>query len=168
MTRGMGWCVFLLTAASVSAQPPTVSQGDIRCPDCALTGQAPAAAGFDASQVEFVASPIPAIHDNETFRIQIIARVVHAAPLVVEVLDSEYQTLDRNLKVVPQQRSDANDPGGCQGPHRIEAVDLASKPVVSTLKLNDIVTGGDHHEARRADARRDPGRYSRADERAQG
>ena len=45
------------------------------------------------------------------------------------------------MKVVRDDRGIATDPSTCGGPMRMQVVDLASKPVVSTLQLNDIVTG---------------------------
>ena len=126
-----------MTAAA--AQPAIVTPGDFRCADCRLTGQQPAPASFDDSQIDFVARPIPAFHENRTVRIRLIARVLHSAPLVLEVLDTTFQTLDRNMRVVAEPGDD-RAPEACQGPERIPVVDLASKPVVSALRLNDVVT----------------------------
>jgi hypothetical protein len=90
----------LLVAAPALAQPSTIRPGDIRCPGCAQSGQKPATAAFDASQIEFVANPAPAFHENQTFRFSVIARVLQAAPLILDGLDSRIQTLDRNMRVV--------------------------------------------------------------------
>ena len=127
--------------AVVTAQAPAIAPGEIRCPGCFLTGQKPALPGFEASQIAFVANPVPAFLENQTFRIKLIARVVHAAPLVLETLDSAFQVVDRSMKVVEDDRDGGRDPATCGGPSRIEAVDLASKPVVASLKVNDLVTG---------------------------
>jgi hypothetical protein len=64
----------LLVAAPAAAQPSTIGPGDIRCPDCAQSGQKPATAAFDGSQIEFVANPVPAFHENDTIRLTVIAR----------------------------------------------------------------------------------------------
>jgi hypothetical protein len=141
MVRSLAVCVSLLIPAAVAAQPRAISPGEIRCPACSLTGQKPALPGFDAAQVAFVANPVPAFHENQTFRINLIARVVHPAPLVLETIDSAFQMLDRSMTVVEDDRDGGRDPATCGGPSRIEAVDLASKPVVSRLKVNDLVTG---------------------------
>jgi hypothetical protein len=127
--------------AAVTAQAPAIAPGEIRCPGCSLTGQKPALPGFEASQIAFVANPVPAFHENQTFRINLIARVVHAAPLVLETLDSAFQMVDRSMRVVEDDRDGGRDPATCGGPSRIETVDLASKPVVAALKVNDLVTG---------------------------
>jgi hypothetical protein len=130
----------LLVAAPAVAQPSTIRPGDIRCPDCAMSGQKPATAAFDTSQIEFVANPIPAFDENRTIRFGVIARVLQPAPLILEALDSRIQTLDRNMRVVATDSGPANDSSGCLlvDPH--QPVDLASKAVVSALRLNDIVT----------------------------
>src|SRR5262245_7325697 len=93
---------YLLVLAATAAPPPAVGPGDIRCPGCALTGQQPAAGGFDDSQVEFVANPVPSFTEGQTFRVNVLARVLNAAPLVLEILDSRHQLLDRNLQVVAE------------------------------------------------------------------
>jgi hypothetical protein len=48
--------------------------------------------------------------------------------------------VDRSMKIVDTGRDD-REPMICQGPQRMPVVDLASRPVVETLRLNDIVTG---------------------------
>ena len=141
MPKWLVVCVCLLVPAAVTAQAPAIAPGGIRCPQCSLTGQKPEPPGFEASQVAFVPNPIPAFHENQTFRINMIARVVHAAPLVLETLDSTVQMVDRSMKVVEEDRGRGRDPATCGGPTRFDEVDLASRPVVSALKLNDIVTG---------------------------
>jgi hypothetical protein len=129
----------LLVPAPALAQPSTIGPGDIRCPDCAQSGQAPASAAFDPSQIEFVTNPVPAFHENQTIRFSVIARVLQPAPLLLDVLDSRTQTLDRNMRVIETDSRAANDSSLCVvDPH--PPVDLASKPVVSALRLNDIVT----------------------------
>ena len=140
MTAHFGAYLFVL-AATAAAPPAAIGPGDIRCPGCALTGQKPTPAAFDESQIEFVANPIPSFTEGRTFRINVLARVLNAAPLVLEILDSRHQLLDRNLEVVAEDPDNGRDPATCSGPERISAVDLASKPVVSTLALNDIVGG---------------------------
>ena len=126
----------LLVAAPALAQRSTIRPGDIRCPDCAQSGQKPATAAFDASQIEFVANPAPVFYENKTIRWNVIARVLQPAPLLLEVLDSRTQKLDRNMRVVETGSDDSSfcdvDPD--------QTVDLASKAVVSALRLNDIVT----------------------------
>jgi hypothetical protein len=129
-----------LTSASAFAQQTSIAPGDIRCPDCALTGQQPAATAFDASQVKFVANPIPAFHENQTFRQRLVARVVNASPLMLEMLDNRFQMVDRSMKIIERGGPD-REPKTCLGPQRIPVVDLASRPVVETLRLNDIITG---------------------------
>lgn len=129
----------LLVAAEAIAQPSTIGPGDIRCPDCAQSGQKPATAAFDASQIEFVANPAPAFHENETIRLSVIARVLQPAPLILDVLDSRIQTLDRNMRVVETDSLAADDSSLCVVDAH-QPVDLASKVVVSALRLNDIVT----------------------------
>src|SRR5688572_25320420 len=138
MTAHFGAYLFVLAAA---VPPAAIGPGDIRCPGCALTGQKPAPVAFDESQIEFVANPIPSFTEGRTFRINVLARVLNAAPLVLEILDSRHQLLDRNLEVVAEDPDNGRDPATCGGPERIAAVDLASKAVVSTLVLNDIVGG---------------------------
>ena len=130
----------LLVAAPAIAQPSTIAPGDIRCPDCAQSGQKPAAAAFDASQIEFVANPVPVFDQNQTIRFTVIARVLQPAPLILDVFDSRVQTLDRNMRpVVATPSRAADDSLPCVvDPH--QPVDLASKPVVSALRFNDIVT----------------------------
>ena len=140
MTPHLGPYLFVLAVTATSA-PAAIGPGDIRCSGCALTGQRPASAAFDESQIEFVANPIPSFNEGRTFRINVLARVLNAAPLVLEVLDSRHQLLDQNLQVVAEDPDNGRDPATCGGPERISAVDLASKPVVSTLALNDIVGG---------------------------
>jgi hypothetical protein len=132
----------VLVAGSASAQPTTVAPGEIRCVLCTLTGQKPAPGAFDTSQIEFVANSVAPFQDGQTVRINVLARVLHPAPLVVEVLDSRSQLLDRRLDVVAEDPDNGRDPATCKGPERIGLVDLASKPVVSALKINDLVTGG--------------------------
>jgi hypothetical protein len=140
MTAHFGAYLFVL--ATTAAPPPAaIGPGDIRCPGCALTGQKPAPVAFDESRIEFVANPIPSFTEGRTFRINVLARVLNASPLVLEILDSRHQLLDRNLEVVAEDPDNGRDPATCGGPEQISAVDLASKPVVSTLALNDIVAG---------------------------
>ena len=140
----------LLVAAPALAQRSTIRPGDIRCPDCAQSGQKPATAAFDASQIEFVANPAPFFYENKTIRWNVIARVLQPAPLLLEVLDSRTQKLDRNMRVVETGSDDSSlcdvDPD--------QTVDLASKAVVSALRLNDIITADVivNRNARRADA----------------
>jgi hypothetical protein len=134
-----GLLVFLVAAPAI-AQPSTIGPGDIRCPDCALSGQKPATAAFDTSQIEFVANPAPAFYDNQTIRLSVIARVLQPAPLILDVLDSRIQTLDRDMRVVPTGSRAANDSSDCMFVDPHQPVDLASKAVVSALQLNDIVT----------------------------
>jgi hypothetical protein len=130
----------LLVAAPAIAQPSTIRPGDIRCPDCAVSGQKPATAAFDTSQIEFVANPTPPFDENQTIRIRVIARVLQPAPLILEGLDSQFQTLDRNIRVVETGSRAADDSSGCLLVEPHQPVDLASKAVVSALQLNDIVT----------------------------
>ena len=121
-------------------QPSTIGPGNIRCPDCAQSGQKPATAAFDASQIEFVANPVPVFYENQTIRFSVIARVLQPALLILDVLDSRIQTVDRNMRVVATGSRAANDSSDClfMDPH--QPVDFASKTVVSALQLNDIVT----------------------------
>ena len=140
MTVYLGAYLFVLAATAAPAAP-AIGPGDIRCPGCALTGQKAAPAAFDQSQIEFVANPVPSFNDGQTFRVNVLARVLNRAPLVLEILDSRHQLLDRNLQIVAEDPDNGRDPATCGGPERISAVDLASKPVVSTLALNDIVSG---------------------------
>lgn len=130
----------LLVGTPAIAQPSTIRPGDIRCPDCAVSGQKPAAAAFDASQIEFVANPTPAFYRNQTIRFSVIARVLQPAPLILDVLDSRTQTLDRKMRVVATGWGAANDSRDCLFADPNQPVDLASKAVVSALRLNDIVT----------------------------
>jgi hypothetical protein len=129
----------LLVAAPALAQSSTIRPGDIRCPDCAQSGQKPATAAFDASQIEFVANPAPAFHEDQTIRFSFIARVLQPAPLILEALDSRIQTLDRNMRVVATESGPASDSSDCLLVDSLQPVDLASKTVVSALRLNDIV-----------------------------
>jgi hypothetical protein len=130
----------LLAVTSAVAQPSTIGPGDIRCPNCAQTGQRPASAAFDASQIEFVVNPVPVFGQNQTIRFNVIARVLQPAPLILDVLDSRVQTLDRNMRVVGAESKGPTDSADCVFVDPHQAVDLASKTVVSTLQLNDIVT----------------------------
>ena len=141
MTTHFGAYLLLLAATSGSTQPAAIAPGDIRCPGCALTGQKAGSRAFDESQIEFVANPVVSFDDGQTFRTNVLARVLNPAPLVLEILDSRHQMLDRNLQVVAEDPDNGRDPATCGGPARIAAVDLASRPVVSTLRLNDIVSG---------------------------
>ena len=145
--------LILLVAAPALAQPSTIRPGDIRCPDCAESGQKPATAAFDASQIEFVANPAPVFYENQTIRWNVIARVLQPAPLLLEVLDSRTQTLDRNMRVVETGSRAADDSAFCVVDPD-QTVDLASKAVVSALRLNDIITADVilNRNARRADA----------------
>jgi hypothetical protein len=145
--------LILLVTAPALAQRSTIRLGDIRCPDCAQSGQKPATAAFDASQIEFVANPAPFFYENQTFRFNVIARVLQPAPLMLEVLDSWTQTLDRNMRVVETGARAADDSSFCVVDPD-QTVDLASKAVVSALRLNDIVTADVilNRNARRADA----------------
>ena len=140
MTAYLGAYLFLLAATAAPAAP-AIGPGDIRCPGCALTGQKAAPAAFDESQIEFVANPVPSFNEGQTFRVNVLGRVLNRAPLVLEILDSRHQLLDRHLQIVAEDPDNGRDPATCSGPERISAVDLASKPVVSTLALNDIVSG---------------------------
>jgi hypothetical protein len=141
MTTHFGAYLLLLAATSGSTQPAAIAPGDIRCSGCALTGQKAGSVAFDESQIEFVANPVVSFDDGQTFRTNVLARVLNAAPLVLEILDSRHQMLDRHLQVVAEDPDNGRDPATCGGPERISAVDLASRPVVSTLRLNDIVSG---------------------------
>jgi hypothetical protein len=145
--------LILLVTAPALAQRSTIRLGDIRCPDCAQSGQKPATAAFDASQIEFVANPAPFFYENQTFRFNVIARVLQPAPLMLEVLDSWTQTLDRNMRVVETGARAADDSSFCVVDPD-QTVDLASKAVVSALRLNDIVTADVilNRNARRANA----------------
>jgi hypothetical protein len=140
MTVYLGAYLFVLAATAAPAAP-AIGPGDIRCPGCALTGQKSKSVAFDESQIEFVANPVPSFNEGQTFRVNVLARVLNRAPLVLEILDSRHQLLDRNLQIVAEDPDNGRDPATCGGPERISAVDLASKPVVSTLVLNDIVSG---------------------------
>jgi len=145
--------LILLVAAPALAQRSTIRPGDIRCPDCAQSGQKPATAAFDASQIEFVANPAPVFYENKTIRWNVIARVLQPAPLLLEVLDERTQTLDRNMRVVETGSRGADDSSFCAADPD-QTVDLASKAVVSALRLNDIITADVivNRNARRADA----------------
>jgi hypothetical protein len=145
--------LILLVAAPALAQQSTIRPGDIRCPDCAQSGQKPATAAFDASQIEFVANPAPVFYENKTIRWNVIARVLQPAPLLLEVLDERTQTFDRNMRVVETGSRAADDSSFCAADPD-QTVDLASKAVVSALRLNDIITADVilNRNARRADA----------------
>jgi hypothetical protein len=145
--------LILLVAAPALAQQSTIRPGDIRCPDCAQSGQKPATAAFDASQIEFVANPAPVFYEHKTIRWNVIARVLQPAPLLLEVLDERTQTLDRNMRVVETGSRAADDSSFCAADPD-QTVDLASKAVVSALRLNDIITADVilNRNARRADA----------------
>jgi hypothetical protein len=140
MTVYLGAYLFVLAATAAPAAP-AIGPGDIRCPGCALTGQKAAPTAFDESQIEFVADPVPSFNEGQTFRVNVLARVLNRTPLVLEILDSRHQLLDRDLQILAEDPDNGRDPATCGGPERISAVDLASKPVVSTLALNDIVSG---------------------------
>jgi hypothetical protein len=109
MTAHFGAYLFVL-AATAAPPPAAIRPGDIRCRGCALTGQKPAPVAFDESQIEFVANPIPSFTEGGTFRINVLARVLNAAPLVLEVLDSRHQMLDRHLQVVAEDPDNGRDP----------------------------------------------------------
>ena len=141
MTAHFGVYLLLLAATSGSTPPAAIAPGEIRCSGCAVTGQKAGPVAFDESQIEFVAHPVLAFDEGQTFRTNVLARVLNAAPLILEILDSRHQMLDRHLEVVAEDPDNGRDPATCSGPERISAVDLASRPVVSTLRLNDIVTG---------------------------
>jgi hypothetical protein len=121
-----------------SAQSPTVGPGAFRCAGCAETGQKPAPAVYDESQVEFVANPIPVVVEDRGLQVAYIARVLSVSPLVLEVLDTEGRTLDRTWKVIGKL-SEPNEPSRC-GINRIEAIDSRSKPMWRTLQFNDLIT----------------------------
>jgi hypothetical protein len=141
MRRMLPACLLvLLMAAPAIAQPSTISPGDIRCPDCAQSGQKPATAAFDPSQIEFVANPAPVFHENQTIRFSVIARVLQRSPLILDVLDSRSQTVDRNMRVVATDSGSADDSSLCPFVDPHQPVDLASKAVVSALQFNDLVT----------------------------
>jgi hypothetical protein len=115
MTKWLAVWVCLLAAVPVLAQPPVVVPGEIRCPDCAASGQKPAAPGFDASQIEFVPAVIPAFMNGQTLRMRIVARVLRAAPLMLEMLDVSAQMVDRAMKVVRDDQGNSADPEACGG-----------------------------------------------------
>jgi hypothetical protein len=134
-------CLLLVWGAPAFTQPHTVAPGDIRCPDCTVAGQRPPSSPLDLSQIEYVPNPLPAFFDGRTLRTNVIARVLHPAPLVLEIIDSRNQIVDRNRRVLSSDPKGGSDPGTCSGPTRIAAVDLAARSLVPTLRLNDIVTG---------------------------
>jgi len=162
-----GLFVFLVAAVAI-AQPSTIRPGDIRCPDCGQSGQKPATAVFDASQIEFVANPASAFDGNQTIRFSVIARVLQPAPLILEALDSRIQTLDRNMRVVDTGSRDAEESSGCvlEDPH--QPVDLASKAVVSALRFERHRHRRRDPESQPTNARRHSCRHPDSDQRAQG
>src|SRR5262245_8302470 len=110
MTAHFGVYLLLLTAPSGSTQPAAVAPGDIRCSACALTGQKAGPAAFDESQIEFVANPAIAFDEGQTFRTNVLARVLSPAPLILEILDSRRQMLDRHMEVVAEDPDNGRDP----------------------------------------------------------
>jgi hypothetical protein len=85
----------------------------------------------------FVSTIRPAFFEGRTIQDDLIARVVQVSPLMVEELDTRSRLVGRHLK--PLDAPD-DDQQRC-GLTRIEAVDVRSKAVVSSLRFNDIVSG---------------------------
>jgi hypothetical protein len=53
------------------------------------------------------------VGENQTIRFSVIARVLQPAPLILDVLDSRIQTVDRNMRVVATGSRAANDSSDC-------------------------------------------------------
>ena len=136
--------LILLISASASGQTPSAA-GPIRCVECARTGQSPAAAK-DRKPTATVARVEPvwlAFRDpakEEAIRVDFIARVLGTSPLVLDVLDSRWLSIDRTMKVVRDDTFGGTDPGTCGGAV-VAPVTSDVKSVEATLAFNDIVTG---------------------------
>ena len=126
-------------AGTTSAQSPSASPGMFRCPDCPLSGQTAGGSSSSGDQTTFVPRVVPAFHEGRSFQIAVIARVLMASPLLLEQLDHQIRTVDRDSKIVRSGSDRAAGNSACPI-DQIDTLDLASKQVVSTLRFNDLVT----------------------------
>ena len=135
-------CLWGAMTGSAQAQPDVAAPGEIRCVDCSATGQKPAAGRFDEAKVEFIATldPFRMEPEADTNQLEIIARVLETSPLVIEILDSELRSFDRQMRVTGRDLLGGKDPATC-GISQIDSIELKSKPVVSTLRFNDLIAG---------------------------
>ena len=141
----------VFACATVSAQSPATT-GAIRCESCALTRQKPEP--FDPAKNDVVSRVEPVFfsealtggaRSDATLRTLFIARVLGTSPLRLEMLDSRAQHVDRKMAVVIDDVHGGRDPGTCgvdvwrtMGTMAV-AADL--KPLLPTLRFNDLVTG---------------------------
>jgi hypothetical protein len=127
---------------SAQAQPDFAAPGTVRCMDCSATGQKPSAGRFDAAQLEFIAKldRLGWESGEDTNQDEIIARVLDTSPLVIEILDSDLRSVDRQMRVTGKDLLRGKDPATC-GISQFDSIELKSKPVVSTLRFNDLITG---------------------------
>ena len=137
--RNLAPIVWLLGVTVCSAQSTIIGPGAIRCADCVSTGQKPAPPSFDELQLGLVAQPKPAYHDDRTLQVAIIARVLVPSPLLLEVLDFQDRVVDNNMLLVQKDVSAGKYPATC-GIVRVDAIDLKSKPALSTLRFDDVIT----------------------------
>ena len=126
-------------AGATSAQSPSAIPGMFRCPDCPLSGQTAAGSSSSGDTTTFIPRVVPAFHEGESFQFAMIGRVLMASPLVLEELDSEAQSVGRDLKVISTITEPVRDNSSCRIA-QFNTLDLASKQVVSALQFNDLVT----------------------------
>ena len=137
--------------ATVSAQSPATT-GAIRCESCALTRQKPEP--FDPAKNDVVPRVEPVFfsealtggaRSEATLRMLFIARVLGTSPLRLEMLDSRAQHVDRKMAVVIDDVHGGRDPGTCGvdvwRTMGTMAVAADVKPLLPTLRFNDLVTG---------------------------
>jgi hypothetical protein len=136
--------LLIVMSSTAFGQTPSAA-GPVRCAECARTGQSPAAAK-DRKPTPTVARVEPvwlAIRDpakEESMRVDFIARVLGTSPLVLDILDSKWLSIDRAMKVVRDDVSGGAAPGTCGGAV-VAPVTNEVKSVEATLAFNDIVTG---------------------------
>jgi hypothetical protein len=137
--------------ATVSAQSPATTAA-IRCESCALTRQKPEP--FDPAKNDVVPRVEPVFlseaqtgsaRPEATLRVLFIARVLGTSPLRLEMLDSRAQHVDRKMAVVMDDVNGGRDPGTCGvdvwRTMGTMAVAADVKPLMPTLRFNDLVTG---------------------------
>jgi hypothetical protein len=139
------FCTILLLLSAIDVTAQTPSAAAIRCVDCARTGQSAASARDrkptpTVPRVEPVWMAIADPTKEEAVRVGFVARVLDTSPLLLEVFDMKWQSLDRAMKIVRDDGPDRTQTrmcGGALAPRITNEV----KAVEATLAFNDIVTG---------------------------
>jgi len=90
-----------------AAQSPSAGKvaDMVSCPNCGLTNQKSVNRNTDLSQTEFLIHIKPFVADGRKAEWQVIARVLSASPLIIEVLDTEpwgnYEPDNCGIRVIP-------------------------------------------------------------------